>query len=120
MNIYIADKPELLVDLAVWSALTGDENILMFPEINQGYPIHPREMLEKCKEWKDNFNIFSMSEYVVLWAQQQVRLKQSIISLFFIENSQSIKQMKLDAEGDFMDDYPSPYGFFNDRLPLLR
>jgi hypothetical protein len=114
----------------VVQSLAGTDQIITIeqPEVH----IHPRLqadlgdlLIEATKKPRSNqFIIETHSEHLVLRLQRRVReqkLAASDISVLFVSrgpNGATVKQLRLDDEGDFMDDFPG--GFFPERLRELR
>jgi hypothetical protein len=104
-------------------------HVIRFPEVNNGLPRTPQEILETLppivsKEIYSDFSILTTSEHLILFFQKMVR--DNFIrpnDLILIEHSvNSFGRLKtfrrvVDHNGDFVDDYGA---FFKDRLPLLR
>jgi hypothetical protein len=98
------------------------------PEVH----IHPRLqadlgdlLIESIQEPRRNqFIVETHSEHLALRLQRRVREKKlspSDISIIYVSrgpNGATVQPLRLDEEGDFMDDFPG--GFFPERLDELR
>lgn len=114
----------------VVQSLAATEQIISVeqPEVH----IHPRLqadlgdlLIESIKEPRRNqFIIETHSEHLALRLQRRVRekiLSPSDISIVYVgrgANGATVQPLRLDEEGDFMDDFPG--GFFPERLRELR
>jgi hypothetical protein len=114
----------------VVQSLAGANQIITIeqPEVH----IHPRLqadlgdlLIEAIKEPRKNqFIIETHSEHLALRLQRRVReksLSHNDISVLYVSrgpNGAIVQPMRLDSEGDFMDDFPG--GFFPERLHELR
>lgn len=110
--------------------LTAKEEIITIeqPEVH----IHPRLqadlgdlLIEAIQEQRRNqFIIETHSEHLALRLQRRVREKKlspNDISVVYVSrgaNGATVQPLRLDEEGDFMDDFPG--GFFPERLRELR
>ncbi|QDV69039.1 hypothetical protein Poly24_27530 [Rosistilla carotiformis] len=118
-----------ILPLIVQSLAASDQIIsIEQPEVH----IHPRLqadlgdlLIEATKEPRRNqFLIETHSEHLALRLQRRVREKQIApedISILYVsrgENGSTVTQLRLDEDGDFMDDFPG--GFFPERLRELR
>src|SRR5271166_4956512 len=114
----------------VVQSLAGTNQIITIeqPEVH----IHPRLqadlgdlLIEATREPRRNqFIIETHSEHLALRLQRRVREKKlapSDISVLFVSrgpDGATVQPMRLDDEGDFIDDFPG--GFFPERLRELR
>ena len=94
--------------------------ICNFPEVQNGLPLTPKQLLTKLPDLFNEHNIFATtSEYVVLWVLQQVRNNhwhKDHVDIIEVTASTSMKHT-ITGDGDFNE--PWSDGFFNDRGPLL-
>lgn len=90
--------------------------------------IHPRLMLQKLDKMFENFSwshtweLYSTSEYTVLWILWLVKtgkIKIEELELYYCNSKGILTIVPVDTDGNF-DVWPSPYGFYCDRLKLLR
>jgi hypothetical protein len=114
----------------VVQSLAGSEQIITIeqPEVH----IHPRLqadlgdlLVEAIKKPRNNqFIIETHSEHMALRLQRRVREKKlspKDISVIYVSrgpNGATVQPLRLDEEGDFIDDFPG--GFFPERLRELR
>jgi hypothetical protein len=114
----------------VVQSLAGADQIISVeqPEVH----IHPRLqadlgdlLIEAIKEPRRNqFIIETHSEHLALRLQRRVRertLSPDDVSVVYVSrgpNGATVQPLRLDEEGDFMDDFPG--GFFPERLRELR
>lgn len=118
-----------ILPLVVQSLAASDQIISVEqPEVH----IHPRLqadlgdlLIEATQEPRRNqFLIETHSEHLALRLQRRVREKQIApedISILYVsrgENGSTVTQLRLDEDGDFMDEFPG--GFFPERLRELR
>jgi hypothetical protein len=118
-----------ILPLVVQSLAATDQIISVEqPEVH----IHPRLqadlgdlLIEAIKEPRRNqFIIETHSEHLALRLQRRVREKKlspNEISIVYVSrgpNGAAVQPLRLDEEGDFMDDFPG--GFFPERLRELR
>lgn len=117
--------------LPVVAASLGEEQRLVMieqPELH----VHPRlqaelgdMFIEATKDLhQKQFIIETHSEHLALRLQRRVREKKltpeqiTIVYVSDSTNGMRVQQLRLDEEGDFMDDFPG--GFFPERLSELR
>jgi predicted ATPase len=114
----------------VVQSLAASDQIISIeqPEVH----IHPRLqadlgdlLIEAIKEPRQNqFLIETHSEHLALRLQRRVREKKlspDQISIVYVSrgpNGATVQPLRLDEEGDFIDDFPG--GFFPERLRELR
>jgi predicted ATPase len=114
----------------VVQSLAASDQIISIeqPEVH----IHPRLqadlgdlLIEAIKEPRQNqFLIETHSEHLALRLQRRVREKKlspDQISILYVSrgpNGATVQPLRLDEEGDFIDDFPG--GFFPERLRELR
>lgn len=118
-----------ILPLVVQSLAASDQIISVEqPEVH----IHPRLqadlgdlLIEATKEpLRNQFIIETHSEHLALRLQRRVREKvisPHSISIVYVSrgpNGATVKPLRLDEDGDFMDDFPG--GFFPERLRELR
>lgn len=118
-----------ILPLVVQSLAASDQIISVEqPEVH----IHPRLqadlgdlLIEASKEpLRNQFIIETHSEHLALRLQRRVREKvisPHAISIVYVSrgpNGATVQPLRLDEEGDFMDDFPG--GFFPERLRELR
>ncbi len=96
------------------------------PEVH----VHPRLqadlgdlLVESIKKQHNRFLIETHSEHLILRLQRRVREKKlspTDVSVLYVSrgpNGSTVQQLRLDEDGDFMDDFPG--GFFPERLNEL-
>lgn len=79
--------------------------------------------VESMQKRKNRFVIETHSEYLILETQKLIRkkkLKAEDVSVLYVqrgEKGSTVQRLRLDEEGEFIDDWPG--GFFPERLRLL-
>lgn len=92
-----------------------------WPEIRDGIPLHPREILAVCeKEFRTpGATIVTLSEHVLLWHAMMVQTKEMRPTdvAVGVYTGTGVVEVSIDTQGKFVG-WPGP--FFNERMALLR
>ncbi len=91
--------------------------VIVFPEVKNGYPLTPKEILESCASLMGK-TIITVSEHIVLYFMKQVRdgvISCEELNIYYV--GETVQYMEVDSEGDFVDSVPN--GFFGERADLL-
>jgi hypothetical protein len=115
-HLYFADNPRTLNKLFIERISTDSEIDYLFPEVVNGMPIHPRDIVLKCPEMIGK-HVATMSEHVALY-MLKVCTDKTLIH-FITEDSQGFNSydIKVDEDGELCRNFPG--GFFNERFELL-
>lgn len=107
------------------------ENSYAFPEVSNGIPLTPAEIIRECTHTLTQGKpIVTVSEHIILFALFCVRksmgdygsvltpihLTCDELHVFYHDGKQQIR-LRVDSEGEFIDRWPN--GFFRDRADLL-
>lgn len=92
---------------------------VQFPEVENGLPLHPKEIIARCPDLRGRI-IATLSEHIILYFLREIRegrLPATDFKLLYVGTDGSVKQIRVDKEGELLD--PFPGGFFAERGDLL-
>jgi len=100
------------------------DNFILWPEIggsqDDPIPLHPKEIVKDICPGLINKSVGTMCEHIILYMQREVRLHRmeaKDLEIYWCFITGKTERLKVDEEGDFLDEWPE--GFFNERAELL-